>query len=447
MKKLLLLFLLKKALIASLIFFPFFAYAAPAFSPKMGQAIGGVMERKAIQRGFASNDPRFNSALVATGAVLTAAATGVVAVSGAPLWVTVGLGALAAGAVSLALDAAVNWYFNGDGTVTYTDNVGGVGNYGQLVKGGDFWSTCSTGSSCYYMGATPAGVAQANWIDLTWGSGKYQNWGPAWSTCEIVDATHANCWDSGNKNGSLQYLYKHSNSPYGCDSGLGTIGGVCKSLIPPNSPPAGQQTKLPELAAAALTPQQRDLPVNPKIIADITNKVWKDAASQPNYQGLPYSYSDPVTAADVEAWRASNPSSYPTVGDAVSSPINPSTGTVPVTTPGQVTNPTPGIPTAPGGSPQLDLGTDPGIGAPNLEATPTGSQILAPITGLMPDLRNFQVPSHQAECPKPEFDIAILHTRVRMDAHCTLFEGVRGPLYNGSLVAWLIAALLIVLSA
>jgi hypothetical protein len=34
-----------------------------------------------------------------------------------------------------------------------------------------------------------------------------------------------------------------------------------------------------------------------------------------------------------------------------------------------------------------------------------------------------------------------------MDAHCTLFEGVRGPLYNGSLVAWLIAALFIVLSA
>ena len=112
-----------------------------------------------------------------------------------------------------------------------------------------------------------------------------------------------------------------------------------------------------------------------------------------------------------------------------------------------MTNPTPGIPTAPDGTPKLDLGIDPGIGSPNLEPTPTGAQILAPITGLMPDLKNFQVPSHQGECPKPEFDIAVLHTRVRMDAQCTLFEGVRGQLYNGSLVAWIIAALFIVLSA
>jgi len=449
MKKLLVLFFVKKALLFALLFVPVFASAAPAFSAKMGQAVGGVMERKAIQRGFAANDPRFTSAVAATGAVLTAAATGVVAAAGAPLWVTVGLGALAAGAVSLALDAAVTWYFNGDGTVTYSGGTGSAGNYGQLTVGQPYWSTCSYQpwqQSCH-SGATPAAAAQGYWLEITWGSGSYQNWGPPFSQCQIVDSISAQCWDPANKNNSLQSLYLQQNSPYGCDSGFSYSSGRCKTLTAPNSPPPGQQTKKPELAADDLTAEQKALPVNPKIIADIANQAWQQAAAQPGYQGLPYSYTDPVTVADVQAWQASNPGSYPSVGDAVSSAVNPSTGTVPVTTPGQVTNPTPGIPTAPEGTPKLDLGIDPGIGSPNLEATPTGSQILAPITGLMPDLKNFQVPSHQGECPKPEFDIAVLHTRVRMDAQCTLFEGVRGPLYNGSLVAWIIAALFIVLSA
>lgn len=116
------------------------------------------------------------------------------------------------------------------------------------------------------------------------------------------------------------------------------------------------------------------------------------------------------------------PFTLPSPGEAVS-PVNPGTGS------------------------QINLGSDPGIGALTLEPTPTGAQILAPITALMPDLKNFQVPSHQGECPRPEFDIAVLNTHVRMDAHCNLFEEVRGLLYNGSLVAWLIAALFIVLSA
>lgn len=448
MKKLLLFLVLKKVAFFAILFLPVFASAAPAYSAKMGQAISGVMEHKAIQRGFAANDPRFGAAVSATAAVLTTAATGFVAAAGAPLWVTIGLGALAAGAVSLALDAAVSWYFNADGTVTYAGSTGSAANYGQLVQGGEFWSKCSQSwgdpAGCYPAG-TPLGSARGYWMDLTWGSGSYQNWGPSPDTCEFVNGG-AQCWASGNKQNTLSSHWLHQNSPYGCGPNQ-AYKGTCIGLADPDAPPAGDVTKTPELAADDLTTEQKAAPVNPQIIADTVNQAWQQAAAQPGYQGLPYSYTDPVTASDVEAWRAANPSSYPTVGDAVSPAINPSTGSVSLPQPGTGTGTQPGIPTAPEGSPQLDLGLDPGIGAPNLEATPTGAQILAPITALFPDLRNFQVPAHQSECPRPVFDLAVIGKQVQMDAHCSLSEDVRGPLYNASLLGWVLAALFIVLSA
>ena len=124
-------------------------------------------------------------------------------------------------------------------------------------------------------------------------------------------------------------------------------------------------------------------------MADTINKAWQKAAMDPTYQGVPYSYSDPVTAADVSAWQASNPASYPTVQDLLSQAVNPATGSVPVTAPGTgtvtppVTNPGTGTTV----NVTLDLGPNPGIQTPGLEATPTGSQILAPLMNMMPGLK------------------------------------------------------------
>lgn len=455
MKKLLAFLAIKKVLVLAFAFSYMFSTSASAlqYSPRFGAALAGVMETKALQRGFIPADPRFTAALSAGGAALTAVVTGGAAVAGAPIWVTVGLGALAAGAVALATDAIVEWYYNEDGTVTYA--VGTQGNYGQLVAGQAFWSSCSQYwyAQCHNA-ATPGAVAQAIWLEMTWGSGSYQNWGPPFSQCDMITengvTVGAVCYDPGNKNNTLQNIYLHQNSPYNCDSGFSYSGGSCKTLTAPNATP-GVITKTPAEAADDLTPEQLAAPVKPQLIADVVNQMWQQAAAQPGYQGLPYVYSDPVTAADVEAWRSANPSSYPTVGDAVSPAVNPATGTVTLPQPGAGTSPAPGtqpgIPTAPEGSPQLDLGLDPGIGSPNLEATPTGAQILEPLTRLFPDLRNFQVPAHQAECPRPVFDLAVIGQQVQMDAHCTISEDVRGPLYNASLLAWVLAALFIVLSA
>ncbi|MGJ7552105.1 hypothetical protein [Pseudomonas alloputida] len=421
MKKLAFLFFAKKALLFALLLTPLFASAAPAFSQKFGNAIGGVLEQKALKRGFAANDPRFNATLAAVGSALTIAAGGAVAAAGAPLWLTIAVGAVTSAAISLAADSIYKWIFEDDGTVTVEG--GGSPAIDPGLEAG----------KCYTWPGEPqicTGSAEAVCGHLS-GSGGSTTlvWGSSWTG-------NPGCVDPNPNCGPISA----SDCPYGYPT--------TQPGTPVAEPGDGDLTRVPaEIAAASIPADTLNSPVNPQIVADAANKYWQEAASQAGYQGLPYSYTDPVTSADVQAWQQANPSSYPTVADAVASPINPSTGSVPVSTPGQVTNPTPGIPTAPEGSPPLDLGIDPGIGSPNLEDTPTGAQVLAPITNLMPDLKNFQVPAHQGECPKPEFDIAVLHTRVRMDAQCTLFEEVRGPLYNGSLVAWIIAALFIVLSA
>lgn len=425
MKKLVLFFFAKKALLFALMFLPVFASAAgaPAFSPKFGTAVGGVIEQKAAKRGFAANDPRFNATIAAVGSVATTVALAAVGAAGAPLWLTIAVGAVVAGGVSLASDALYDfykWIFNDDGTVSTTG--GGSPVIDPGLGQGQCYSWPGEPQICSGSAKDVCGqLSGPGGSKLVWGTSVSKGPGCVWAgpDCGPVDAN----W---------------------CGYGYPSI----IQGTPTAAPGQGALSHVSwDTAAGSIPAAVASSPVNPQIVADAANKFWQQAASQPNYQGLPYSYTDPVTASDVQQWQQANPGSYPSVGDAAGPAINPATGTAPVTTPGQVTNPTPGIPTAPDGTPKLDLGIDPGIGSPNLEATPTGAQILGPITGLMPDLKNFQVPSHQGECPKPEFDIAVLHTRVRMDAQCTLFEGVRGPLYNGSLVAWIIAALFIVLSA
>lgn len=421
MKKLLFLFFAKKALLFALLFTPVFVSAAPAFSPKFGTAIGGVLEDKAIKRGFAANDPRFGATLTAVGSAFTVVATGVAGAAGAPLWVTIGLGAVASFAITLAVDSVYRWIFEEDGTVS---TEGGVAVVDPGLEQGQCYTWPGEPQICTGSAQSVCGMLQQGGVALVWGSGYGK--GPG---CVLPDSGNGLCGPSDNSNCWWGYPTKQ----------YGTI--VAQ-------PGEGALSHVPaETAAGSIPADVLSSPVNPQIIADAANKYWQEAASQPGYQGLPYSYADPVTAADVQAWQQANPGSYPTVADAVASPINPATGSVPVSTPGQVTNPTPGIPTAPEGSPQLDLGLDPGIGSPNLEATPTGAQILEPLTNLFPDLRNFQVPAHQAECPRPVFDLAVIGKQVQMDAHCTLSEEVRGPLYNASLLAWVLAALFIVLSA
>lgn len=121
-----------------------------------------------------------------------------------------------------------------------------------------------------------------------------------------------------------------------------------------------------------------------------------------------------------------------------STTTNLSTGAV-TSTVGQATKP------APVEQPKKPEVTDPGILQPTLEQTPTGDEIIAPITGLMPDLRNYVVPTQAGECPKPS--IIIFGKTHTLTSHCTIVETVRGPLFAIMMVVYAIAAMFIILGA
>lgn len=455
MKKLFLLFVAKKIFFFAFLFMPAFASAAAYAPVKVSNAVSGVIEQKLVNRGFAANDPRYSATIQTSGNVISAAAGAgaaaiVVGAITAPAWVTAAIAAgvaVAVGyAVSLAVDGVTQWLFGSDSSQVDVIAAEGSGSsITALVVGGPYWSA-NVG-----YGSTLESAINASFADgVTINSIKCTQPG------SLVDWAQGNCTVNASAPwfGTMTFTdqrasYRTSGSPFGSATGS-YRDGVGQYPAPGTGGDAGGKTgKLGIQAAVDQIPEtEKAKDLNPQIVAAIANQAWQQAAQAPGYQGLPYSYNDPITAADANAWRNSNSSSWPSVGDFVTPFPNGSPGTSPSKPP--FTLPSPGEsvnPTNPSTGSQVNLGSDPGIGSPTLEPTPTGAQILAPITGLMPDLKNFQVPSHQGECPKPEFDIAVLHTRVRMDAQCTLFEQVRGPLYNGSLVAWIIAALFIVLSA
>jgi hypothetical protein len=192
-----------------------------------------------------------------------------------------------------------------------------------------------------------------------------------------------------------------------------------------------------------------DLPQNlaqnqldPQTRAAAANALWKYASSQPGYEGLPYDASQPITSTDVSNNSISNPAIAPTLNDYVSPAINPAS---PASAPLTSTDPSANTIPASSTTPQVNLGADPGIVSPTLEDTPTAQSILDPILTLMPDLKNYVVPSHSGVCPSGSVDI-FGHVLV-MDEQCTLAETIRPTLYAVMAFVWLFISIVIILSA
>ncbi|MEM5426116.1 hypothetical protein [Paraburkholderia ferrariae] len=203
-------------------------------------------------------------------------------------------------------------------------------------------------------------------------------------------------------------------------------------------------------------------PLDANTLANLTNLTWQRASAQQGYQGLPYTPTQPITSLDVQPWIDANPSSAPTVGDLFSPAADPATNTVtisPTVSPGSSsssdtgastgTNPNVNVVNTPNvnvtNKVSVDLGTDPGIGSPGLESTPTIQMILQPLLNLLPDLKSWTVPAHSAQCPEPE--VNLFGKSFKMTAHCDLAEQTRTVITSLSLAAFALAALFIVLTA
>lgn len=391
------------------------AQAVPA--SRIGAEVAAVVKSKIAARGFAANDPRFGGTVSAVGSAVIQIATAVVVTGTAPAWGSVLATAVIAGAVGYGIQALTNWIFKADGTVTYTPS-GPV----FVPVPGQTWVWLGDGSK--------------GWpLDSNNGSMEFCGdfYPPGGSSFELLGSANYNCTIRTKHNGVVSQI------------AMNTLGWL-RTVADPNYKPAGSGNTKPVTEPAAkalqsLSEADKAKPLPAKVVADMADAAFRQAASQPGYSGVPYSMSDPITEADVASFRAANPT-FPTatIGDLAE--------TISATDPlGQASSsPATGTPVNPAASaPLLNLGADPGIGSPKLEATPTGEQILQPLKQLMPDLRNFQVPAHQATCPKATFNL--FGKTVVMDGHCTVLEGVRGELYNAMVLVFLLAALFIVLSA
>lgn len=446
--------------VLSLFAFRCFAAAVPV--TPMQNTVSGVIQGKMKNRGFAGNDPRFSGTLINVGSAVAGAAVAgaAITVAGvtAPAWVSAGLvaglGAALTYAFSLAANSAYKWLFNSDGTITssgITSTTGtdpGTnylamnqgGSYYQAQYGSDVWKCGSAFSCAQSLGQAAYG---SNLVSVSFAGASGANY------------FYNFIYNPGSQKNTTAITYFGSGAPASCAAGYNYKGSGCVVVPGYVAPPSNVSNVSLQGAVDNIPIEERTKPVDPALIAALVNQAWQLAASQSGYSGVPYSSTDPITASDVQAWQSANPSSYPTVADLVAPQPAPSGGTAATpfslptsSTPVSQTDPATQTQTGtnPAASnPLQNLGVDPGIGAPTLEATPTAEMILAPLLNLMPSLKNFVVPNHSGVCPKPV--LTIFDKSITLEAHCTLLESVRNTLSAVMAFAWVALAMFIVLRA
>jgi hypothetical protein len=438
----------------------------PASYNKMQSTLSGVLYKKAGQSGIQSDGDRIwamrgTSTIDAVSGVVgtTAAAVtgGLLAAATAPGWAGIAIVATVSTvigyAVNLGINSLVKWWFRDDQKIDVSGD-SSTANSTEMVQGGQYWK--SSGFPREITGGNGEAVARQNYDDRRSLPGNsYMAETP---TCTTYTTGSGSPTVSCNGYG-LATRYP-SGAPTSCPATKFAINNVCTDYAPTVFAEPRTAPKTLKEAIDAIPAADKTKPVNPAIIAALANQLWKQAASKPDYQGMPYNYANPITTEDVDQWQKANPDYYPTVDDFVKpNPTETSTGSpwsLPVS--GQPVGTPNGTPSAPTGTtnpavpvgtttpaPVVNLGADPGLTAPSLETPPTPAEILAPILNLMPALKNFRPNTQAGTCPTPSFQF--LGSTQTLTAHCTLIQNNKSIMQAAMGFAWAVMALFIVLSA
>jgi hypothetical protein len=466
-----------------------YAQTAPASPSSFGSTISNAVYSWATANGFSASDPRIAETLAGMGkAAAAAAATAAAAVGSAVAdvpWVAVaayaGVGAILGGIpVNLGTSDDLRWTFNPDGTVTVTKgdgtsstsspfpplvsgspSRGTISSDGSTITGG-VW--CGGGGLFSGCGGSPEAVAQAYVQSIGHPAGGVYDYV---GKCVVQAGSYsASCdvWATDNPPRIVMQIgvTQSANNYAGpsCDSGMYDVkGAACvaysANFLPPSpTPPSGPVS--PQTAAQSLSTSDEAEVLNPVVAAGATNALWQRAAEQDGYDGIPYPVGNPVTPSMAGTAESDLGSSAPTVGGFASSPAgvgasSSGSGTGSVSSPIPTTGTTPQTgastpaATTPGSGAQVNLGPDPGIGAPGLETVPTAAQILAPVLGLLSDLREWVVPTHESICPEPSF--VLWGQTYTISAQCDLLNQYGTQITVACEVAFAVAAVLIVLTA
>lgn len=435
-------------------FIPFRSWGLSQSDPSywnMNRALSGVTQSAIQSRGFSASDPRIYGTLqgmgqiglaTASGAAGAAAGAGAVTLAGltAPAWGSVVLfaavSAVVGYTVNLAINGLVGWLFRSDQKIDESVAAGSVDPSNGITAGGQGWRASDNVN--FIWGGDYTAVGNQARYNIAVRGGQGASFQPA--TCTQTSSYQATC---GSVGVSLQ-----SGAPGTCPSGSFWMGNSCSVYGYSVGGTYNAQTL--QQAIDRISASERNKPLNPQLVAAVANQLWRQAAAVPGYQGIPYPMSNPITAAEAQTWQTANASTWPTVSDFVSpiSTADPGAYSLPVDPKASTVTPATGA--NPGTSnastqPQINLGSDPGIGQPTLEATPTAAQILAPILGLLPDLRSFNAGTHTSVCPRST--LSLFGQTQTMESHCTLLDNNKAVIQAAMAVSWALLALFIILSA
>ena len=409
---------------------------------QVNRAVSGVLQDSMRARGFAANDPRFGNTIARispalTGVAGTTAAAVTVGAVTASAWATValaaGIGAVVTFAVGLGLDALVKWLFRDDKIDEHSSALSPANVPGTFV-GNDVWCTNQGGGGCAASAEAMAAQAASN-LGQSAVSGSYDTSGGVYTL---------------KTNTGLSIYVNKGKGAVSCPGGHYYKGSQCLPLTFPGD--AIRTGLSPGEAIKGLPESDLNKQLNPTLLAALANRAWQQAAQQHGYDGLPYPQSNPITSTEAARWAQAHPEYWPTVRDFVRpNPVTtgnpnpwalPSNPTAPELTPSP--QPNEGSTNPAKDQPQVNLGSDPAIGAPTLEQIPTAQQIAEPILQLLPELRHFEVQGVTGVCPRPTID---LYGPIVIEAHCKLIEDNKHILQAAMAFAWAAMALFIVLSA
>lgn len=176
-------------------------------------------------------------------------------------------------------------------------------------------------------------------------------------------------------------------------------------------------------------------------VADMLTDLLSQAASKTGYEGVPFTDDDYITDTEVaNALKSLNGTL--TAASLMTSAEDKNGNIVISNTTTNVGGDTSNETTI---EAKVDLGEDPNIKSPELEETPTGKQILAPIQESMPFLNDFKITGRDAQCPVARFSV-FDHDYV-IDKHCDLIEQNRKLIELFVSILWAFVALRAVLKA
>ncbi|KFX11099.1 hypothetical protein KP17_16450 [Pectobacterium parvum] len=192
----------------------------------------------------------------------------------------------------------------------------------------------------------------------------------------------------------------------------------------------------PEIAPTApdITPEQQEqlqkTALNAQQLADTLNALLLDAASQPDYEGIPVTSSNPlISVRDILDAAVSVGRSSPSQAEWTSPWQDLQPETLPHPEPNPEPNPQPETPAIP----------------PELESPPDGKAVLAPIIGAFSEWENFSIGTRAVQCPTAEF--TIWDTNFAVNSHCGLIEENRELIKIFCLICWGFASFRRVMSA